>query len=190
MAKKARVTNEQTEREQWEEQTFLNGVRQIKDIRASIATEMGDAKDIYDRLKKNGGFTKADVKWAFELEDKDSSEVIATMKRRLRIARMLGHGISRQVEMFDEDRTPIEERAYEEGRAAGKTRKDDATNPYGADSKAGQEWQRGMNDGTAFANKDLASQFDDEPDGDEHIKGAQDGEDPFDAADPAKVAAE
>lgn len=190
--KAAVQVNEQSEREQWEEQQFLNGFRQIKNVRSNITAEMGDAKDIYDRLKKAGGFTKADIKWAFELEDKDAVEIIATMKRRLRIARMLGHGVARQIEMFDEDRTPLEDRAYDEGLAAGKQRKEDATNPWGMDSAAGQAWQRGMNDGTAFANKELADFFEDDEDEEppaEIIKGA-DEEDPFDAADPAKVAAE
>jgi hypothetical protein len=136
---------------------------------------MGDAKDIYARLK-NIGFTKADVKWAMELEEKDAGDVIATMQRRIRIAKMFGHGLARQIELFDTDRAPVEERAYEDGLAAGKLRKDNA-NPYGADSAAGQAWQRGFNDGTAFANKDLAAQFE-EKSGDELIQGSRDG-DPF-----------
>ena len=176
--------NGQTDREIFEEQCFLNGFRQIKDIRTNIALEMGDAKEVYDRIKKAGGFTKADIKWAIELEEKDAAEVIQTMERRVRIARMLGHGFARQIELFADDRTPIEDRAYDEGLAAGKMRKEDATNPYGMDSAAGQAWQRGMNDGTEFINKELASQFE-EPKGEELIKGADAGEDPFDAADPS-----
>lgn len=187
MAKaKASAVNGQTEREQWEEQQFLNGFRQIKEAKSEIAGTMGDISAIYDRIK-NIGFTKADVKWAMELDEKDATEVIATMARRLRIARMFGHGVARQIEMFDSDRTPADERAYGEGLAAGKLRKDSA-NPYGADSPQGQAWQRGMNDGTEFINKDLASQFE-EPSGDEIIKAAESAEDPFDAADPAKQAA-
>ena len=58
-----------------------------------------------------------------------------------------------------------------------------------SDSPQGQAWQRGFNDGTEFINKDLASQFE-EPSGDEIIKAPENGEDPFDAADPSKVAAE
>ena len=57
-----------------------------------------------------------------------------------------------------------------------------------SDSPQGQAWQRGFNDGTEFINKDLASQF--ETAGDEIIKGSEGAEDPFDAADPSKVAAE
>lgn len=152
--------NVQSEREQFEEQTFLNAVRQINEIQSNIATEMGDAKDIYSRLK-NIGFTKADVKWAMELEEKDAGDVIATMQRRIRIARMLGHGVARQFEMFGEDRTPLEDRAYDEGLAAGKLRKS-AVNPYGMDSAAGQRWQQGLNDGTEFINRDLSDAMPDE----------------------------
>ncbi|RWF44274.1 MAG: hypothetical protein EOS65_02545 [Mesorhizobium sp.] len=171
---KAAAANGPSEREQWEEQQFLNGFRQIKDIRSNIAAEMGDAKDIYDRIKKAGGFTKADIKWALELDDKDATEIIATMKRRLRIARMFGHGVARQIEMFDADRTPADDRAYGEGLAAGKLRRD-ASNPYGADSPQGQAWQRGMNDGTEFINRDLADQFETDEGGDEIIKAADPG---------------
>jgi len=149
--------NTNSEREQFEEMSFLNAVRQIKDIKSNIATEMGSAKDIYDRIKPLG-FTKGDVKWALELEDKDAGDVIATMQRRVRIAKMLGHGVARQFTFFDEDRTPLEDRAYDEGMAAGKLRKS-AVNPYGMDSEAGQAWQRGMNDGTAIANKALADEL-------------------------------
>jgi hypothetical protein len=157
--------NAQSEREQWEEQQFLNGFRQIKGIRSDIAGSMGDAATIYARLKKAGGFTKGDVKWAMELEDKDAAEVIATMRRRIRIAKMLGHGVARQIEMFDEDRTPAEDRAYEDGLAAGKLRKMNA-NPH-AGGAFGDHWQRGFNEGTAFANRELADQFPEDEAGEE-----------------------
>lgn len=147
-----------SEREQFEEQTFLNGYRQIKGIKSAIAGEMGESAAVYKRLKELG-FTKGDVKWAFELEEKNAAEVVATMARRLRIAKMLGHGIARQVEMFDADRTPVEDRAYDEGLAAGKLRKDMRENPHDMSTDAGQAWQRGFNDGTAFINKALADEL-------------------------------
>lgn len=173
-AQEERARNEADERNQLEEQQFLKGFSQIKDIKTNIALEMGDAKEVYAKLK-TFGFTKADVKWAFELEEKDSGEILATMQRRLRIAKMLGHGIARQFELFEQDRTPLEDRAYEEGLAAGKLRKEMA-NPYDLSSEAGQAWQRGFNDGTAFINKELADHF--AKDGDELISG-HDADDPF-----------
>ncbi len=192
MSKKPKLSavNGPSEREQYEEQVFLSVFREVKTGKSAIGEEMAEINEAYKRLKPVG-FTKGDIKFAFELEDEDAPKVIATMQRRIRIAKIFGHGLARQVEMFAEDRTPIEERAYDEGLAAGKQRKEDASNPYGMDSGAGQAWQRGMNDGTAFANKDLAAQFETEdgPPADEVIKGGE-AEDPFDAAAPAAQAAE
>jgi uncharacterized protein (UPF0335 family) len=145
--------NTQTEREMWEEQQFHNGVGQIKRLNSDMAGTKGEIGGIYKRLK-DVGFTKADVKWAFELQDKDASEVIATMERRLRIARWLGHRVARQFDMFDKDRTPAEDAAYEDGLAAGKQRKPNS-NPYDTGSPQGQRWQAGFNDGTEFINKEL-----------------------------------
>lgn len=155
--KDAPASDHNSEREQWEEQQFLNGLRQIKDLESDMAGTKGEIGGTYKRLEAVG-FDKSDIAWAKELEKKDAPKVIATMQRRIRIAKMLGHSVGRQFEMFEKDRAPATERAYDEGLAAGKMRKD-AVNPYGADSKQGQEWQRGFNDGTAFINKDLASKF-------------------------------
>lgn len=146
--------NVQDERAMFEEQQFLRVFTEIKDRKSSIGEEMAEIKEAYERLKPLG-FTKGDIKFAMELEEKDAGDIIATMQRRIRIAKMFGHGLARQFDMFDQDRTPLEDRAYEEGLAAGKLRKD-ATNPYGADSKPGQRWQAGLNDGHTFANKDLS----------------------------------
>lgn len=179
-AEKAR--NDQKEREQYQEQVFLRVFAAVKDGKSAIGEEMAEINKAYKQLKPVG-FTKADIKWAVELEEKDSGEVIATMQRRIRIAKMFGHGLARQIELFDTDRAPIEERAYDEGLAAGKLRKANA-NPYGADSAAGQAWQRGHNDGSAFANKDLAAQFEDGDDRDELISGA----DPFEPEPVAEAA--
>lgn len=147
--------NVQTEREQWAEQQFLNGLVQIKGLKSDIAGTTGEIGQVYKRVKDASGFTKADFKWAMELEDKDASEVVATMERRLRIARMLGHRVARQFDMFETDRTPAEDAAYEQGLAAGKLRKGN-TNPYDPASAQGQRWQTGFNEGHAFINKDLS----------------------------------
>jgi hypothetical protein len=164
----------QDERTQWENQQFLKGLREISNLESDMAGKKSDIGAVYRRGEQCGGWTKADFKWAQELEKKDAPKVIATMERRIRIARLLGHGVARQFSMFDEDRTPLDERAYEEGYAAGALRKPMA-NPYGLESPAGQAYQRGFNDGNAFINKDLASKF---GDGDgELIKGDDDSGD-------------
>ena len=146
--------NVQTEREQYEEQQFLKGLVDIKELKSDIAGTTGEIGQIYKRIKDVTGFTKADFKWAMELEDKDAAEIVATMERRLRIARMLGHRVARQFDMFDADRAPAEDVAYEQGLAAGKLRKANS-NPYDPASPQGQRWQTGFNEGTAFINKEL-----------------------------------
>ena len=168
--------NSGDERTQYEEQVFLRVFAEVKQGKSSIGEEMSEIGEAYKRLKPVG-FTKGDIKFAFDLEEQDAGKVIATMQRRIRIAKMFGHGLARQVEMFEQDRAPLEDRAYEEGLAAGKQRKS-ATNPYGADSPAGQAWQRGMNDGTAFVNADLASKFEND-DGSPKVEVIKGADDPF-----------
>jgi hypothetical protein len=149
------------ERTQFEEQRFLSAFRQIKELKSDIGATMADINEIYKSLKPLG-FTKGDIKWAFELEEKDAGDILATMQRRIRIAKMLGHGLARQLEFIETDRTPLDDRAYDEGLAAGKLRKEMSC-PFDLGSPAGQAWQRGFNDGTAFSNKELADVFADEP---------------------------
>lgn len=150
------IAGHNTQLEQWEEQQFLNALGQINTLNSEMAGTKGEIGGIYKRLADATGMTKADFKWAMELQTKDSAEVIATMERRLKVARWLGHRISRQLEMFDTDRTPADDVAYTEGYTAGKLRKDNA-NPYDPSSPKGQRWQSGFNDGTAFINQDLAA---------------------------------
>lgn len=82
----------------------------------------------------------------------------------LRSARSLALWIAPELRETDPqvDRADAEERAYAEGLAAGKGRKEN-TNPYGGDSPMGQAWQTGFNDGTAFVNKDLSDTMNPEP---------------------------
>ena len=142
-----------------QERAFIREFTAIHDAETEMAEQKGVLSGIYKRLE-NAGFTKDDVKWAKELQKKNVSEVVATMKRRIAIATVMGHAIGRQMEMFDKDRTPIEDAAYLEGLGAGRMRKANA-NPYGMETVAGQSWQRGMNEGTAEANAALAEAMND-----------------------------
>lgn len=186
-----------------QERAFIREFTAIHDAESEMAEQKGVLSGIYKRLE-NAGFTKDDVKWAKELQKKNVSEVVATMKRRIAIATIMGHAIGRQMEMFDKDRTPIEDAAYLEGLGAGRMRKANA-NPYGMETVAGQSWQRGMNEGTAEANAALAEAMndniikagDDTGDGEEPVIGDDadpDGEtsdaDEWDAAAPKTDAAE
>lgn len=155
---------EATEKDRYSEQVFLKAMKSVRAGRSDIAETMGDLKDVYAKVK-NYGFTKADVTWAIALDEKDSGEVLAEMQRRLKIAGFLGHTLARQVEMFP-DRTPLIDRAYAAGLANGKQRLGNV-NPYDVGSEAGQSWQAGSNDGTAFINEDLEKVVSSTPTGDD-----------------------
>jgi hypothetical protein len=144
--------NEMTEEEMIEQQAVLRTLREVRDGKSEIAEMMGSINEAY-KIAKPYGYTKADIKWALSLDEKDSGEVIEEMQRRIKLAKMLGHGLGRQIELFP-DRTPVVDKAYEQGLAAGKLRKSNS-NPYDHSSEQGQAWQRGMNDGTEFINKEL-----------------------------------
>jgi hypothetical protein len=148
--------NEKTEQEQYEDQQFLKGFTELKDITSEMAGMKGDMNAVYKRLK-DLGWSKKDYEFAKTLEDKDVGQVIADFERKIRIAKLFGHQLGRQLDMLDADRTPQVDRAYDEGLAAGKLRKS-ATNPYQAGSEEHQAWQKGMNDGTEFINKALAAE--------------------------------
>lgn len=141
------------------ERAFVREFTSIKEVETEMAEDKGKLSGCYKRLE-NFGFTKDDVKWAKELEKKNAGEVIATMRRRLAIASLMGHQVGRQFDMFDKDRTPIEDAAYLEGLAAGKLRKGNA-NPYGMETAAGQNWQTGFNEGHAFANEAMSEALND-----------------------------
>lgn len=146
--------NAKTDQELYEEQQFLQGFQKIKALNSEMAGTKGDIGAEYKRLK-DLGWTKKDVQFAQSLEDKDVGQIIADFERKLRIARMFGHQLGRQVDLFDQDRTPQEDRAYDEGFAAGRMRKS-ASNPYQLGSAEGQNWQKGFNAGNELANRDLA----------------------------------
>jgi len=156
MAKQAKETadhNQLSEQEQYRRQQFMRAFAEIRDADSEMAGVKGDLSALYGRMKAMG-FTKADFKFAKSLQDKDVSVIIEEHERRIWIAKIFGHQLGRQTEMFDEDRTPAEDRAYQEGHAAGMLRKENQP-PYDPTTPQGQAWQKGFNQGTEDVNKDL-----------------------------------
>lgn len=162
MSNEQNLIGHNSDREKFENQTFLNCLAQITAADSEIASLTGDRKDVYDRLKRAGGWTKDDIKWAKQLKAKNASEVLATMQRRIRIAKLLGHDVGRQIEMSEIDRTPIEDRAYQEGFAVGAQRGEMSENNFGQETAAGQKWIEGFHEGTAFINLELSKEFESE----------------------------
>lgn len=149
--------NEKTPQELYEDQQFLKGFTDLKELRSEMAGTKGDMNAVYKRLK-DLGWTKKDIEFALTLEEKDVGQVVADFERKIRIAKLFGHQVGRQLDLMDKDRTPQADRAYEEGMAAGRLRKS-ASNPYGPGSQEHQRWQEGFNEGNAFINKDLAAEI-------------------------------
>ena len=74
-------------------------------------------KDVKAALKSDG-FTVKQMQIADDLADvKGEAKVKAEVDDRLRVARWVGHPLGAQLDLFEQpDRTPITDRAYEEGR--------------------------------------------------------------------------
>lgn len=160
-----REHNEKTPQEDYEDQQFIKSYSALNGLRSEMAGTKADMGAIYKRLK-DLGWSKKDVEFAQSLEDKDVGQVIADFERKIRIARLLGHSLGRQMSLLDEDRTPQEDRAYEEGKAIGMLRKQ-SSNPYQPGSREFNRWAKGNKDGTAFVNADLAAAIGAIADGDE-----------------------
>lgn len=154
--------NEKTQQELYEDQQLLKGYVDLKSMRSDMAGLKGDMGAIFKRLK-DLGWSKKDIEFAQSLEDKDVGQVISDFERKIRIARLFGHQLGRQLDLLEKDRTPQVDRAYEEGKAAGSLRKQ-AINPYQPGSQEMDSWQRGFNDGNEFVNKDLAKAMNGSPD--------------------------
>ena len=174
---------------------------------ASMAGTKGEIAGIY-KLLEQAGFTKDDIRWWRKTSKTNVAEAMETMQRRLGLCNLMGHALGRRIDLFDKDRTPVEDAAYAEGRAVGLVGGPNA-NPYGMESIAGQNWQRGLNDGNSERNKIIAESLNDniikgsEPDeggdaddyddadqdaGDDDDEAAVSDDDDWDAADPARAA--
>jgi len=150
-----------------------------------------DHKAIKAHVEAKGVNLKA-YAWADKIiKAGDVGGAIELIEATLKILKIRGRpATSSQLELLtsEDDRTPLDERAAEEGRYAGIMGYGDDANPYGIDSPAGQAWQNAYNGGCD--ERKLIMSMEPGPDS-ELIKGpGSDAEDPFDAADPAKVAAE
>ena len=163
---------QKTDRQLYEEQQFIAGMNRLKELASDGAGVKGKISAEYDRQAKIAGWTKDDFKWAMSIEEEDRPKVYAEMKRRFRIMDILGFNVSAQADLLGEpDRTPIEDRAFIEGFAAGRANKANV-NPFGGSHSAHQRWQAGYNDGLALFNRDLAAEFPEDEEDSGVIKGA------------------
>ena len=149
------TTSTGNSQEQYEEQQFVKSYSELKLLESKGAGIKADMGVIYSRLK-DMGWSKQDFVFARSLQDKDVGEVIADLEKKIRIARVMGHPLGRQLSLLDSDPASEDEKAYEEGYLCGKLRKENR-NPYDIGSDKGQGWQRGFNEGNSFVNQDLSA---------------------------------
>lgn len=143
-----------------------------------------EAQDALKKLRKTAkadGIVMADLDYMARCAALDDPGIVpAEILRRAEIASWFALPVNFQPDMF-EDRTPLEERAFEEGKASGLLGKDPQA-PYDAASKAGQAWLQGWHEGQRIMREDLQSAMEKRnaaKGGDELIQGGDDDGDPF-----------
>lgn len=142
------------------------------------------AQDALKKLKKTA---KADKVVMSDLDYmarcaalEDPGIVPAEILRRAEIASWFALPVNFQPNMFD-DRTPLEDRAFEEGKVAGLQAKAPEA-PYDAASAAGQKWLQGWHEGQRIMREDLQSAMEKRnvaKGGDELIQAGDEDGDPF-----------
>lgn len=121
----------------------------LRNLAKTIKADLGD-----------GGLSN--IKLLMELETDDGeAKFRAEMERKAMVARWAGLPIGAQGNLFDEDRRPIEERAFEEGKAAGFAGKD-AKPTYAPGHPGYDAFMRGWHEAQAV----LAQGFKKTPDAD------------------------
>lgn len=128
---------------------FFNHKSQYE--KALEAKKKADAtlKVVCKQIKAEG--TKLDdIKTAIRLEEPEGeAELRAQIEREIRVARWVGLPLGTQLSLLDEiDRTPIDERAFEEGKRAGlKGQVASPPSSYAGDTM--QKWMDGWSAGQA-----------------------------------------
>lgn len=163
----------------------------------AIEKQKAIVKAAQDDLKKLRKTAKADGLVMADLDFmarcaalEDPSIAPAEILRRAEIASWFALPVNFQPDMFT-DRMPLDERAYEEGIAAGLQGKD-PTAPYDQTSGTGQKWLQGWHEGQRQMRDELESAMTRRNSANtsaELIKGAGD-EDPFGNEDDQREAAE
>lgn len=153
--------------------------RRIEDQKAAVKAAQAELKTLRKAAKADG-CVMADLDYMARCADLEDPEIVPEeIRRRAEIASWFALPVNYQPDMFV-DRAPIDDRAFEEGKAAGLRGKNPEA-PYDAASKAGQEWLRGWHEGQRIMRDDLQSAMEKRnaaKEGDELIQGHDDG-DPF-----------
>lgn len=130
--------------------------RLVEAEKSAKAKRMNHDKVTKAELGANG---LADIKLLADLETDDGEKKFKEeMERRARVARWAGLQVGSQGSLFEEDRRPIYERAFEEGKRAGFSGKD-AKPHHAPHTEAFEAWMKGWHEAqavlaTGFKKKD------------------------------------
>lgn len=141
---------------------FFNHKKQYEKALAVKKKADADFKVVCKLLKAEG--TKlSDVKLAIELEDPEASgEMRARLERELRVARWVGAPVGTQFSLLDEvDRTPIDERTFEDGKRAG-LKGEPATPPKHTPGNLISHWMGGHHEGQTILAGRIKQQHDEQ----------------------------
>lgn len=143
-----------------------------KIIRAdeSLQNAKNDHQSVTKGVEGKGINLKAAKRAIKIMKSGKTDEIVEELKALFVYLRILGYPINdKQMELFDvqSERTPIEERAYEEGLFAGRLGFGQDHCGYDVTSKPGQRWLEGFNEGCSDRNAVMQM----EAEAPEHISG-------------------
>lgn len=125
---------------------FLQAVKAMKEEERIMAEAKGRLGNVYKQLKADLGLTKRQVDHARREAEMSSDDIKKGREKHLKMLRWMAHPIGYQENLFDEDRRPAEDRAFEEGIYAF-SQGLACEPPYDANGPQGQKWIEGWHEG-------------------------------------------
>lgn len=167
---------------------FVQNLTKIERLKEAMASASGELRAAYKTAKADG-FAKKDIDYAIALRKDEDDKLIDSRRRETMIARWMNHPIGTQPDLFDGvDRTPSEDRAFEDGKLAGMEGKI-CQPPHDPSVPQHGRWLEGWHAGQAAlirdtikrgpdsASDDAQASFDDAmPDGDDFMSDVPDYE--------------
>lgn len=120
---------------------LVHHLEEINKLESKMATAKAKVAGAYKAAKADG-ILKKDIQFAQDLHKDDDNDMLNRRARERQIALWFQHPIGTQTELFDVDRTPVIERAFEAGKTAGMAGKD-CKSPHAENTEQGQKWIEG-----------------------------------------------
>lgn len=127
---------------------FIQSVTKIERLREDVASASGTLRAAY-KVAKAEGFSKKDIDFAIGLRKGDQAEAIERRRREQMIAKWVNHPIGTQADLFDEDRTPLDDKAFEAGKLVGMEGNEACKPPTHYPTSVAQRWIEGWHEGQA-----------------------------------------